>query len=54
MIDLLGNVISTRTEQVIASPQSFVVGGMNVPSGTYSVRVSVNGRQASARIMISR
>jgi hypothetical protein len=54
LIDLLGNVISTRTEQVIASPQSFVVGGMNVPSGTYSVRVSVNGRQAAARIIIAR
>ncbi|MBK7186002.1 MAG: T9SS type A sorting domain-containing protein [Ignavibacteria bacterium] len=54
LIDLLGNVISSRTETVTSSPQSFVIGGMNVPSGTYSVRVTANGRQATARIIIAR
>ncbi|MBK7577303.1 MAG: hypothetical protein IPI24_07705 [Ignavibacteria bacterium] len=47
-------MISSRTETVTSSPQSFVIGGMNVPSGTYSVRVTANGRQATARIIIAR
>ncbi len=54
LIDLLGNVITSRTEQVTSSPQSFVIGGMNVPSGTYSVRVTASGRQATAQIIIAR
>lgn len=54
LIDLLGNVITSRTEQVTSSPQSFAIGGMSVPNGTYSIRVSANGRQASARIIIAR
>ncbi|HLP29526.1 MAG TPA: T9SS type A sorting domain-containing protein, partial [Candidatus Didemnitutus sp.] len=54
LIDLLGNVITSRTEHVTASPQSFVISGMNVLSGTYSVRVTASGRQASARIIIAR
>ncbi|MBL0322659.1 MAG: T9SS type A sorting domain-containing protein [Ignavibacteria bacterium] len=53
LIDLLGNVITARTEQVTSSPQSFMIGGMNVPSGTYSVRVTASGRQATARIIIA-
>lgn len=54
LIDLLGNVITSRTEQVTSSPQSFMIGEMNVPSGTYSVRVTASGRQATARIIIAR
>ncbi len=54
LIDLLGNVITSRTEHVAASPQSFVIGGLSVPNGAYTIRISSNGRQASARIIIAR